>query len=124
MYARGATSGLVLTGFFFTTYRVIRRSRATHTGRETNNRKERPMLHLVAILAATSVAAGAPTTAPAPVQTASSSSPTNVAMRGTAPAAKKPNLELPAWTRELTVGQQQEAMRAQLDQEFEIFRSP
>jgi hypothetical protein len=82
------------------------------------------MLHLVAILAATSVAAGAPTTAPAPVQTASSSSPTNVAMRGTAPAAKKPNLELPAWTRELTVGQQQEAMRAQLDQEFEIFRSP
>jgi len=47
-------------------------------------------------------------------------------MIGHAPSTKKnrPALELPTWTHQLTVGQQQEAMRAELDAEFNVDHSP
>jgi len=89
------------------------------------------MLHLTAILAM-STALAAPAASPAPSPSAQAYSTVTVTPHSTtamnsasAAAAKKhPTLELPAWTRYLTVGQQQEAMRAELDREFNVDHSP
>jgi hypothetical protein len=92
------------------------------------------MLQLTTLLALTSALA-APAVSPAPAPAASASAAhvfaatTRSATGMTAPAPSATEkkhivLELPAWTRQLTVGQQQEAMRAELDAEFNVDHSP
>jgi len=85
------------------------------------------MLHLTVLALAASIAA-APAASPAPSTTAAMPSVTRTTteMTGTTHAAapKKPNLELPGWTRYLTIEQQNAAMRAELDAEFNIDHSP
>jgi hypothetical protein len=88
------------------------------------------MLHLITLLALTS-ALPAPAASPAPSPAAShvfaATTRSTTGMTNPAPTAvekKHVVLELPAWTRQLTVGQQQEAMRAELDAEFNVDHSP
>jgi hypothetical protein len=87
------------------------------------------MLFLAAaVLASTIAASPAPASPASPVATVSAGLPTHrtAAMSGHAPSTdkKRPTLELPAWAHQLTVGQQQEAMRAELDAEFNVDHSP
>ena len=87
------------------------------------------MLFLAAaVLASTIAASPAPTSSAssAAAVAAGSSTHRSSAMIGHAPSTKKnrPALELPTWTHQLTVGQQQEAMRAELDAEFNVDHSP
>ena len=87
------------------------------------------MLFLAAaVLASTIAASPAPASSPSSAATVAAGSPTHraSAMSGHAPSTDKnrPTLELPAWTHQLTVGQQQEAMRAELDAEFNVDHSP
>jgi hypothetical protein len=87
------------------------------------------MLHLLTVLALASSVAAAPAVSPAPAPSADASLATHsttAMVRSQAPgtAPRRPQVELPAWTHYLTVGQQNAAMRAELDAEFNIDHSP
>jgi hypothetical protein len=88
------------------------------------------MLQLTTLLALTSALA-APAVSPAPAPSAShvfaATTRTSTGMTAPGPTAvemKHLVLQLPAWTKQLTVGQQQAAMRAELEAEFNVDHSP
>jgi hypothetical protein len=82
------------------------------------------MLHLTALAMVTALAA-APAASPAPsVSAPTVTRTTEVTGAAHVSAPKRPNLELPAWTRYLTIEQQNDAMHAELDREFNVDHSP